>query len=1212
MVIYALENGDLSGLEYGRGVVGPDGSFSLTLSRALATGSATTVVAVTEAQGLQGEPSTGRTFTVDSIPPDTSFAEGGVPASPSNLTEVEFTFESNEPDSTYLCQVASGSGTTAPTSGWEDCSNPYTEEDLANGATYTMWVKAVDAAGNEDPAPARYSWFVDRTPPETDFAPSGTPDLFSNVVNPVFRFTSEPNATFECILVASGSPPEPEEDDARWAACTNPYVAPPRTHGSSNTLWVRAKDLAGNVDDTPSRHSWSVDLTDPDTTLTAPLPAPVNSLESVTFTFTADEPNATFECSLNGAAFATCTSGSSFATPEDDAQYRLLVRARDTAGNVDPTPAAYSWRTDKERPDTELHATVGTLSNAPRAGFDFDSPDEDAVGFECILLSPMSAPMPDEEDDGWDSCSASYQTPELANNTTYRLWVRAVDAAGNVDDTPASHGWRVDLAPPDTTLTAPLPAPVNNLESVTFTFTADEPNATFECSLNGAAFASCTSGSSFATNEEEATFVLLVRAKDRAGNVDKTPARYDWRTDKERPDTELHATVGTLSNAPRAGFDFDSPDEDVVGFHCILVQAASTTVPDEDDSDWEDCSASYLTPELTTRTYTLWVRAVDTAENVDDSPARHEWTVDLVPPNTVITAKPVALTREQTAEFQFNSPDVDAVAFECSYDGAAFAPCTSPYTLPNADISIITEGEHTMLIRAVDAAGNRDETPANHNWRVVVEEVETEIVDGPAAVTRQTTASFEFTSNLSNVIYACQLDGEPREENCATSDDATKEYENLSEGAHTLRVWAREGAREDPSPEVFDWTIDLTGPVAPVVTSPSANGAYVNTRRPIFAGQAPESGTIIIRINGDIVGTLEEVVSTVGWTYTRPVDMADGTYELSVSLTDEVGNAGAQTVRTFTLDATKPETRLIVMPPSLTNQSSAVFQFESNEEGSTFECSLNGGTFAACSGANSHEVTVGDATHTFVVRAKDRAGNVADVQGTHTWRVDSLAPVTTIVEMPAEDTNVPQAAFRFESDEAPVSFECSIDGAAFDNCPSVYTWDGVPEGEHRVEVRARDEAGNVDATPATHVWRLDMTPPAVPVVSSPAPDAVVGSLTPTFQGSAEPGSEVLLYIDGLDFGSVRVEPSGQWRLTLTRAISEGDHVVSALAQDAAGNVGERSGETSFKVDPSINIVREVSSRGGGLSCAAGGQGSAPLMLLGWGALVLMAARRRRV
>ncbi|WP_415841755.1 adventurous gliding motility protein AgmC, partial [Myxococcus xanthus] len=452
VVIYALEGGVVSGVEYGRGVVGSNGSFSLTLSRPLQTGEITHLVAVTEAQGLQGAPSASRAFTVDTEAPDTYFAENGVPASPSRLSSVSFTFASNELTGiTYQCQVVSGIGTTAPSTGWEPCDSPYTTTTtLTDGLTYTMWVRAHDAAGNRDPTPARYSWLVDWTRPETEFAANGTPGGASNVVNPVFRFTTEANATFECILVPPGATTAPLETDSRWAACTNPYVAPTRSDNTANTLWVRAVDAAGNVDDTPATYSWTVDLRDPDTEFTGTLPEPVNNLESVTFTFSSNESNVIFECSLNGAGFSPCTSGSSIATTELEASFTLLVRAKDPANNVDKTPARYDWRTDKVRPDTVLHTTMGSLSNALQAGFDFNSPDADVVGFECILASPSTAPMPDEEDARWAGCAASYLTPELTHNTTYRLWVRAVDAAGNVDGMPASHEWRVDLEPPDT------------------------------------------------------------------------------------------------------------------------------------------------------------------------------------------------------------------------------------------------------------------------------------------------------------------------------------------------------------------------------------------------------------------------------------------------------------------------------------------------------------------------------------------------------------------------------------------------------------------------------------------------------------------------------------------------------------------------------------------------------------------------------------------
>ena len=68
--------------------------------------------------------------------------------------------------------------------------------------------------------------------------------------------------------------------------------------------------------------------------------------------------------------------------------------------------------------------------------------------------------------------------------------VRATRRVRAVDPTPASHEWTVAI-PPETTLAGP--ASPNDSPSATVTFSSDDPNATFECSLDGAPFAACTS-----------------------------------------------------------------------------------------------------------------------------------------------------------------------------------------------------------------------------------------------------------------------------------------------------------------------------------------------------------------------------------------------------------------------------------------------------------------------------------------------------------------------------------------------------------------------------------------------------------------------------------------------------------------------------------------------------------------------------------------------
>ena len=88
------------------------------------------------------------------------------------------------------------------------------------------------------------------------------------------------------------------------------------------------------------------------------------------------------------------------------------------------------------------------------------------------------------------------------------------------------------------------------------------------------------------------------------------------------------------------------------------------------------------------------------------------FTVDTVAPNATITKKSVgAITSLRNATFSFISNE--AGMFECSLDGRKFAACVSPVTTP-----LLSFGRHTFQVRAVDAAGNVDASPALFIWNV--------------------------------------------------------------------------------------------------------------------------------------------------------------------------------------------------------------------------------------------------------------------------------------------------------------------------------------------------------------------------------------------------------------------------------------------------------------------------------------------------------------
>ncbi len=80
-------------------------------------------------------------------------------------------------------------------------------------------------------------------------------------------------------------------------------------------------------------------------------------------------------------------------------------------------------------------------------------------------------------------------------------------------------------------------------------------------------------------------------------------------------------------------------------------------------------------------------------------------------PSTRIKRRPKSRTRSNTASFQFTSTEA-GVSFECKLDKESFAPCTSPSTY------VVDRGRHSFQVRAKDADGTVDATPAKDKWRV--------------------------------------------------------------------------------------------------------------------------------------------------------------------------------------------------------------------------------------------------------------------------------------------------------------------------------------------------------------------------------------------------------------------------------------------------------------------------------------------------------------
>ena len=736
--------------------------------------------------------------------------------------------------------------------------------------------------------------------------------------------------------------------------------------------------------------------------------------------------------------------------------------------------------------------------------------------------------------------------PYVVGEGVHTFRVRAIDPMGNVDESPAEYTWRVNF-PPNTTITD-KPSATTAGTSATFAFTSSDANSGFQCRLDNGAWTACNSGSVTYPTVGIGGHNFAVRAVDEYGAVDDTPATWVWTvTDAIAPDTDITGAQTGSMIISFTGTDNHSATG-ALTFQCRLDAGA-----------WAACTSpkTYTDAELTVGPHTFYVRAIDEAGNIDASPDVHTWTTaDTIAPNTTIGVKPADPTLSTTATFSFSGTDNHSAAltYQCRLDSTSAADwvtCTSQKTYFG-----LVPGAHTFDVRATDAAGNVDASPASYTWTVNPGDTtapDTVLTRQPSLTTTDPNATFEFTATEAGSTFECKLDT-----GAWAACTTPKTYTGLTVATHTFQVRAIDAAlNQDPSPASYTWTVQSPAPPAdcgPPQTLSANADAWIDQGGP----QANKGSDSILKVNTKGGSNMRALVR-----FLLPGLPAGCKVEAAALRLYAASAKDGRTIQAIRIDEPWSESAVTwaTAPPTIgaaaTTSSGSTSGYREWSVAEQVEAMYDTGEHNGFLVRDANE----DQDSEQQYHSREKGSNLPELVLTFAPAAatpppptgDTTPPDTSITEGPSSSTTSTSAQFRFQADEAGTTFECRLDSqspTAFAACTSPRAYSGLTPGSHLFEVRAVDAAGNKDQSPALHTWTItaqtnDTTPPETTLGNKPPASTADRTATFTFS-SNETGSTFECKLDSAAFAPCTTP------VTIL-GLGYGAHTFQVRAKDTAGN-----------------------------------------------------------
>ncbi|MCK7046500.1 Ig-like domain-containing protein [Enterobacter cloacae] len=383
-----------------------------------------------------------------------------------------------------------------------------------------------------------------------------------------------------------------------------------------------------------------------------------------------------------------------------------------------------------------------------------------------------------------------------------------------------------------------------------------------------------------------------------------------------------------------------------------------------------------------------------------------------------------------------------------------------------------------------------------------------------------------------------------------------------------------------------------------------ASGDITDDSKPLISGIGEAGNTVFVYTTDSsgkhLIGTA--VVGSDGtWSLTPETPLTEGLNKLTLETQDPAGNRVAGEAPSYDINLLIPVSTAPSINSVVDNAEPHVGPLQKGESTNDTTPTLSGsaapgdivsildngkviGTVTADSNgkwAFTPDTALADGKHTFTVTATDAAGN-ARTSGSFPIVIDTAAPSPAeniVINDNVGDKQGPVGPGDTTDDQSPTLSGEAEPGSVvdiYDNDEKIGSvivddegkWSYTPDkplakGDHEITTTVTDPSGNTSEPSPGISFTVDPDPNQVtvgevvddqgPIVGNLKPGTVTDDVRPELSGKGKPGSTVTI-MDGDDvLGSTVVDPDGNWTFTPEQDLDDGDHSLTVISKDPAGN-----------------------------------------------------------